>query len=447
MVKFSGADPAQYNSKAERNKLIGMTVLLVLLGVMWLFSKNRDEQTEVDDGALPPSAGQLQFPNFPQGTFDDELDAEPEDRVHLDRARVEVVYGYVRRLTDAHLQELAPEALNAQTLPELDANAAEHRGEVYSARGEILAWNERRIDGRLREIEGLIRTQDGSPAYFLTERTADESLAVGDWLALHGVFLKWFSDENPASAERLDAPLLLAAKVKRSYPDLGVVETLPPGVLEAITDDTLDERDGLPEKLRWEMLAWMRDMPEGQIDWSMAPEINAEVLSGLLTGDSEEYRGKAFRLPVSVSQGMTSLAQGENPARMDFVTEGWIGNYTWNRDAPILKYIAPGSMDRFPVGKRVEAELVFFKNIAYDTKDVGRRLAPLFAVRSMREHLAAPAYNMTYVFGAFFAVVIGMVVFIWLSVTRQRKASRELQEKLVERRKARRERAAAGVAS
>ena len=447
MVKFSGADPAQFNSKAERNKLIGMSVMLVLLVGAFLFAQTREKDPVVDDNVLPQTTAQLQFPKFPAGTFDDELDAEAEDRVILDRARVEVVYGYVRRLTEAHIQELRPAALNAEVLTELEADAASRRGEVFSARGEIQSWNERRIDGRLREIEGLIRTQDGTPVYFMTERTEDETLGAGDWLALNGVFLKWFSAEDPALGERVDAPLVLASKVKRSFPDLGTVAEIPAEVLATVTDDTLDEKDGLPEKLRWEMLAWMRDMPAEQVDWEAAPELDALTLAGLLNGDSESSRGKAFRMPVSIIQGMTSLAQGENPARLDYVTEGWIGNYFWKDPAPVIKFIAPGNMERFQVGERVEAEVVFFKNVAYDTAQVGRRLAPLFAVRSLRAHTPEPAYDMRIVWGGFFSLAVGMIGFIWFSLSRQRKATEELQKKLVERRKARRERAATGAAS
>ena len=43
--------------------------------------------------------------------------------------------------------------------------------------------------------------------------------------------------------------------------------------------------------------------------------------------------------------------------------------------------------------------------------------------------------------------LVGMIGFIWFSLSRQRKATEELQKKLVERRKARRERAATGAAS
>ena len=441
MRKFKGADPVHYAQGNQRAKLALMFLALFALAAAWIYSQTRADRAKREEIAEAPRIeATVQVPEVPAGTFDEVADATEEERVLLERSQLEVVKAVARQLTPGHFEQLDVPALNAELDLALAADPTARRGELVTARGRIEVLRERdSAPGRLPDWFGRLRTGDGTPAWFVGLRGAGAELSVGDWVRVDGMFFKRFAEEDASTGEWVTAPLIVSPRLVPSFEDFGAVDTLDVALVRGLRDDTLDERYGMPEIVKWRVLAAMRDMPEDELDWASAPELDGPTMVDLVAS-GEGYRGQPFLLPVSKMQGMKVVRTGENPAGLTHVTEAWIANQNWTKHEPLLHVLAPGKRPDIEIAGLVRGRIVYLRNMAYSTAQNTLRVVPVFAAYELEEFTPVNSPLIRYIVIGFIglAALMGVVIFVLLQ--RDKRRSKALEQKLLERKRARRER-------
>jgi hypothetical protein len=444
MRKFRGEAAGQMTSVGNpRLKLITMSVGLVLVVAAYLTIQWRASTAPADDSHAPLGAGQLALPQLPPGTLEAFDDSTAEARVLLDRDGLEVLLAHVRQLTDAHLEQLAPPGLDGARAAELMAQPAAHRGEYYSVRGEVLSSTESR-DGGSRHRRAILALEDGTAVHALAPAREGETLEVGQWARLDGVFAKVFTDRlvpgTGADDDWRSGPLLVGARLLPSFPDFGPVTELPAELLTQVTDDTASAWEPMDEELRWRALAYARDLPEGAIDWTAATELEAAQMEQLLERP-DLFRGQPFTVAVGLLQHITRKRAGENPARLDAVTEGWLAKTTWSEQSPVLKFVAPGDqVQGLALGDRASLQAFFLRNESYLTATNVRRVVPVFVAHRVAPFVPPEDVWLHRIGLAFIGLTVVLSAVILTLVRRDQRRAASLQEQITERRRARRAR-------
>lgn len=431
MRQFKGADPAHVGRLQPRFSVrtLGFAAVLLTLGFLYGRAQLRSAGGTALE-APPEPAVQVALPAILPGLFEAVADGTPEQRVLLERSELEGLKASARQLVPAHFELEQARFLSPETGASLAADPSGQRGSLISARGRLTRIGERSLSNGQSEWFGSAETEEGLPFHFVTlEAGAAADLGPGEWVRIDGLFFKRFSSEDPTSGAFLEGPLLLGREVQRSFEGLGPVLELDPALLRGLSDDTLDDRPGLPELIRWLALAWMRDLPEGAIDWANAPLLDPAAMADLMA-DGDAHRGQAYRMPVSFLQALTAKRVGENPARLSHVSEGWIGNMTWPKANPVLTFIAPGQLPPMARQTKVVAELVFLKHLAYDTVENTRAIAPLFALHRLEPQAPPELVGMRYLTIGFIALLALMTAGLVVLVRRDQRRTRELQDKL-----------------
>lgn len=442
-------------TRAERRRLasmlVGLGLVLAMLFAGWLKSRGARHAGEDLPGEELDLVETVHVPTIDPARLSALVDDHDErGRVVLEPAALDAILADVRRLTPASFEALGIEPLDAARAAALREAPAAARGRALRMRGSVRALETRRAPkgGEERHL-GLVDLEQGGQAWFLALAVPE----LGSFVRVDGLFLKHYraevdppADAAPGTAPVwVDAPLLVAPRAERSYPDLGRVRELDAALLAQVQDDRLvfeggsaPHITGLPFDALWQLMAWVRDLPAGAIDWEAAPELDAPALAAMLE-DGTPLRGKPFRLPISRLQGVRVKRAGENPARLEAYTEGWIGNATWQN---VVHFKTPALHPELGLSDYVHARGFFLKDFAYESAQRGLRVAPVFVLDEIVafEPEEDPAVRLLA-----FAVAGGVVLFIvWLvlRVRRDRKLSREAAAKLLERKRKRRARSA-----
>jgi hypothetical protein len=152
-------------------------------------------------------------------------------------------------------------------------------------------------------------------------------------------------------------------------------------------------------------------------------------------GDGAAYRYRPFRIPAGALQAVEVKAAGENPARLEHLTEGWIGDPRWGQ---AFKFIAPFELAGARVEDRVSARGLFLKNVAYEPQQGGQHMAPLFVLTDLRV-VDRPSDALFVTVGILIASsTAALALFFAFLVMRDKGKARLLQDRLVARRRARR---------
>ena len=430
-------------TRGERRKLfsmlVGLGLVIAMLVAGWIKSQSADDNPDLP---LEESSGLVEkthVPDIDPKTIDALVgDDDVRTRVVLEREGLEALLTDVRRLTPASMLALEPAMLTDAVLEELTTNPGPHRGEAYMARGEVLQLETRRNEAENEEEHlGLLQLENGGRAWFLTLEIGD----LGNFVRVDGLFLKNYRAEAELGGEWIDAPLLIAPRAVRSYPDLGVTEELDNALFAQIQDDVLVFPDGSPPRVSglpydamWNMMDYVDDLEGDEVDWENAPVLD-EVLLAQMLDDGTPFRGKPFHLPISRLQGVRVKQAGENPARLDAYTEGWVGNATWQN---VVHFKSPHEWRDLLRRDYVHARGFFLKNFAYESAGRGLRIAPLFILEEVEAFLPTEDPGIRHLA---WIVAIGsglMVAGVFLMLRRDRKRSQVMQERLVERKRKRR---------
>lgn len=431
-------------ARSEKRRLIAMSVGLGVVVAAFLFarhdaSEKRSEarpDVPVEASAVEERVVAPQIDGAALGAL--VADGTPADRVVLERPAVDAGMAIARNLGPAHFAALGAVQLDAERVQELLAAPSAARGEAFSARGWIEALRTRRpVEGRAPEHHGTLVLEDDAVVYFVADRV-DEGLVEGDFARVDGLFLKAFNDESRAEPGTwIQGPLLVSPRVQRSYADLGTVAELPPGALLDVRDDDLKDITGIPVRPFWTLMALARDGDHDAVAWDEAEELDKQSVVEMLQ-DGARWRGRPFRLPPSQVMGIWVRRPGENPARMDEITEGWIGNWTWPKDAPVIRFASP-----LPLPDVREKDLVtgtgwFLKNIAYEPASGQLRTASMVVLDRVEPFEPVPDTSVRTIMLLVSGGVVSLVLFLWVLLRRDRRRSEEMARKLVERKQRRR---------
>jgi hypothetical protein len=433
---------ARAASNALRNRLIFLSVLLAAVVVALVMAGNQQREIEqraedqVPAGEQPASE-RVVLPPFDVESFARLVsDATPQDRVLTDADATQRLVDHARVLAPAHLRELGVRELDGGALAAIRADPAAFRAAPFRVRGYIDSIDTRPRKGRT-EHYGVLQLEGGELAHFIA-LDVPEHAAIGGFIRLDGLFLKLASIEGDAGW--VEAPLFVAPRAVRSWPAIaggGAPESFPADLLATVVDDDLRQIAPEPFEAKWALAAWVRDLEPGTIDWSTAPELDNDRMSELLE-DGSRFRGRPLRIRVARNQGTWIEDAGENPARIERITSGWLGSWEWTNKAGVLQYLIPRPRPELLPASDVSALGFFLRNQAYEARDGGLRIAPVFVFASV-EPFAAPAHdNLNAILYGIGALTLFLAAAFWFFLMRDRGRSRELQAELVRRRRARR---------
>jgi len=438
-------------ARGDRRRILLMALAALMLAVGFFYARARVATYRQAEGdqlpAAAPTAVHVYVPDFEATEHLEKVrDGSTEQRLIVESSALDAVFDYARALSARQYSALGVSPLSAEAAAELHARPAGHRLEPYRAYGELLNVRPRRRDaGRPEEIVGTLALEEGGVAHFVVQESAE--LATGDFVAAEGLFLKLHRAEGPEGW--WEGPLLVGKRLERAFPLLDVAGEISLDALAEVEDDGLQGGGGgMPEEAKWQLMALALAEREGhvEIDWESATEIDGQVLSDLLH-DGDPHRGQPFVLPISRnSQGWVERV-GENPLRLERISEGWAQNLTWKGAPPVVHWIGPFAAEEltdYETARFVRGRGFFFKNLAYERKNGDIGLAPLF-VMSEVERFIPPADTRTpkILLGVLIATVI-LAALLALLLLRDKRDSEALQRELVRRRRARRERAALG---
>jgi len=419
--------------------IVGLCLVVVMLISSWIKSSS----ARGDEAAGLPAEGlgmteTVHLPEIDAARIDAMVgDADVRTRVVLESDAKDELLGDARRLTPAGFDALGIRPLDAAALDELRRNPSAHRGEAFSARGEVMKL-ETRVNPKTGEEEdtGLLNLEGGGQVWFLALEVSD----LGSFVRVDGLFLKNYRAED--DGERwVDAPFLVAPRAVRSYPALGNTTELDQALLGQVRDDVLSFDDGsqpritgIPFDALWNMMDYVEDLPEGAIDWESVPILDDVVMAAMLR-DGARFRAKPFRLPISRLQGVRVKRAGENPARLASYTEGWIGNATWNN---VVHFRCPREHRELALGDYMTGRGFFLKDFAYESAGRGLRIAPVLVLDDLTEFVPTEdptLRRLAYLVAACSAVLITGLI---LLVRRDRRRSRRIQAELFGRQRKRR---------
>jgi len=434
------------DSTAERNRLIGMSLLLVIVAALWIGSRWKEtEYRESERAKLTLESQedievQVAVPEIDVESLASMVsDRDEVDRVTLERDAIELALNNLGPYLDSHFEPMNGRPLDPQAQLEIQADPGLARGELFRVRGVVEAFE---VENRALYdlVRGRLRTEHDEVAYFATERVP-AGIDVGDWVRLDGIFVKLFRDEND-EREWVEGPLIVGPRMVESYAPFGPVETLDPEHFAAVTDADLDDGGDLRDYFsqRFELLAYARDLDEGSIDWESAPELDNRMLTEVFE-NGERYRCQPFRIPISRLQDGRTVAVGENPARLKRVGQGWIGNFNWVGPAPVFRFQTPHPIGDLRIKDFVTAEGFFLMNFKYEAAKGDIRVAPFFVLHSI-ERFIPPEDNFTQIaLWTLGGLVVFMAVLFWVLLMRDKRKASALREELVRRRRERRARA------
>jgi len=458
-----GAPPEKSTllNKSERNRMIFMGVLLLGLTIAFgasLLTKSKYEHEQDNSLAqgVPPApqpdeviAVRLFDPATIAG---DVRDNTPEARVLIDLGPLAKMLDHVAGYGPGQWKGLEPEHLDPARFDALLADPSANRAKPFWLRGRLLSYEERPVGDRVAWY-GTLESEEGVPITFMTSSfdkglfgAVDEDLT---YAKLEGLFLEVYRRE--AEDGWLETPLLVGSRLEKSYPRMdGFDEDTYDQLFAAIQDDNNDNHAGIDDVTflaQW-MLMDRIDQGWGEtIDWSdpqVAPVINNEVFNKLIESPGE-MRGKPFVLEPSKNLGSRTQDAGENPARIDSVTTGWIGSVLWTNKGSVMKYVMPGAHPEITAGGRdqlITGRGFFLKHFSYEPSGVERRVAPLMVFESIEVFTPVENTNVATIFYFVGGLTILLLLLIPYLVIRDRKQSEKLHEELVRRKRERRRRAA-----
>jgi hypothetical protein len=441
--------------QGEKMKLIVMVVALVFivaaLGATMLKSQSARKAAE--------SAQNEQFPDLDEnGPIVEsvslpEIDAAAVEALVNDRDKamrllieddaLDLVAGWARQLRPRSFEALgAPIVETREALDAIAADPGAHRAEALRFRAGMEELRPHYWDGGERQ-GWLLRTRlaDGGLAYYFALELGQDGTTLSQFMRFDGLFLKNFAvDEEQGWIE---APLFVGPRPVESF------RALPDEIdiaqeLAGVRDDDIAEQTGLEGgdgMANWALMAQAERIDEATVDWDAAVTLD-KVTLGKILQEGEAYRGAAVVIPISKLLDFRVKKAGENPARLESYTEGWIGNTTWK---DVIQFKMPGEPPPdVREGGFATARGYFLKNLAYEPRDGGLHVSPYFVLTSIEAFVPREDKTLTILLAAFGAGIVLMGVLFLFLLARDKRRSEELHANLLRRRRARRARSADG---
>jgi hypothetical protein len=444
----SGAAQAGLFTKSERNRVVVMVVLLLGLAFGFVASLMQKEKHErAGEANLPEEPVYIESVDLPE--LDRERiagkirDVQPGDRILIETGPSQALFEFVSRFLGPHYKELGIENLTPEVVREMYADPEAFRARPYRVRGWVEELYSRQVEGGRQEHSGWIRLEDRSVVHFLVHRI-EPRIIRDDFVRLDGVFFKLFHDEGETGWE--EGPFLIGTRIVRSYDSVEPFDAERfARQLAVVEDDSAENITGMMSgpafDAQWMLLSHANSERAAAIDWDSAPELdNAAMVKILVNGAA--HRGAPYRIPISRDLGIWTQDPGENPARLETVTTGWIGNFTWTNQAGLIQFVMAGEQPQLQESKLVRGHGFFLKNFAYEPRDGGLRVAPFFVLASIEPYTAIYDPTADYIMYGIGAVTVLLIGSFAAFLLWDRRRSRVLQQELVRRRRERRQRTA-----
>jgi hypothetical protein len=438
--------------RKEKRKLALLAVGTVLVAAAFVYGNYRGKSYSKGELDEVPLEGvvleeRVHLPDLDAARIEALVaDAEPLERVVLESEGLDALLDDARRLTPRSFEALETRELDAALIETIAASPATHRAQPFMVRGSVDSIRTRRR-GAQNEVEHIARLvlEDDSIAYALTLDAPED----GGFVRVDGLFLKLYSDEDEMRpGEWLEGPLLVGPQAIRSYRALGRVDEPHWGLYGSVEDAALVPADGSePKVVRetpfepfWHMMALARDLPADAVDWEEAPELDRDLLLEL-QDSPDEWRARPIRIPLSRVQDGRVIRAGENPARIEYFTQGWFGNWNWPN---VVRFKAPVEDYELDLRDYAFGNGFFLHNFAYESAGRGLRVAPLIVMTELTrfENKEDPIWRtLALTFGG---VATGLMLLFGFLLVRDKRRSIALQSELVRRRRLRRERQGIG---
>lgn len=454
----------------DRNRIVGLTVVAVLVGGLYLYAsgnakKKRAQQAAELASSTPaqPDTGQdmVVIPFDQPEILDAIQDGTESAQELLQTEPLRLVFEYARLQPTSALNAIGLKELDTDLIAALIADPKAHRVEAFRARGIIIDAAERaRPSGIGNDWIGSLQTLSGAVVHFLVANApvqADGSRLIekGDYLSVEGLFYGLSrktlvlegaeGPSGPAAARAITGPLIVGAKARGSTPPLtSALAATTPNLVTVIDDSVGDIRNKSEYyDAKWELMG--KALMHGDaVDWDTVPEINAEILRGIYE-DGDAYRGKPFRFPVSINMEGNSLSAGDNPLRLDDYSDGWIGNSVWKKPIPVVRWIGPfGRTDLFRKtlvddNRYITAKGFFFRNEVY-TRSLGEPgRAPVFVMHSVDVYTLPKDPSIAWFAYGVLGLTVLLIGAIYLLLRSDKRKSTELYQDILRRKRARRD--------
>ncbi len=460
-------EEAERLARRDRNRLIGLGVLSVLVGGMYLYSaENARRKADAERASAQTSSAdrfldQVRILPFEhQDVLELIQDTTPSEQEFLNTEPLDRTFEYARIQSPGTLEAMRIAEATAAVLAPILADPAAHRLAALRVRGTVIEAAPRpRSNGLASDWMGSLRTSDDQVVHFLVAGAPEQpdgtrGVEPGDYLRIDGLFhsvhrkaLATSSGPN-SKQEVIAGALVLGPRAEPSTPPMteDIARLMPS--LPAVRDDTTGAvfEDDVFEYALWELMGHAKLVGD-EVDWASVPELDGPTLAQMYE-NGDEYRGRPYRFPVSINLDTYSLRAGDNPLRLERFTEGWVGNNRWKDPVPTVKWIGPferRDLVREDYGddhRYVTATGFFFRNHVFDRSNGQPGKAPIFVLHSLDVFVPEPDPSMTYFTYAVFGLTIVLTIAIFLLLRADRRKSTRLYEDMVRRKRARRERTA-----
>ncbi|KAA3605027.1 MAG: hypothetical protein DWQ01_20730 [Planctomycetota bacterium] len=430
---------AQRLAKQERRRLWIMAMGLVLVVGMAVTIQQSLSKGEEEGPAEPNETLESMVAQPP---VQPELLEEVADADEIDRLKIEP--GPFRHLSQmAHLLQTGHlRALGNPELPleQVEQNPESYRGKAFRVRGLLQATRIlTRSPGAPEERWSWLQTDQGQDVFFVSLRT-DEGVFPGSFVKGDGFFFKLY--RQTLDGKILTAPLLIGRELLRSYRLLEPSQEIDLAALADIETPEIGTQQGPQQTPYWSLLNVAHHLGQDpaalEQRFENVPQLTLSRLTEL-AAQPAAFRGQPIILAGMVSDHQVMEA-GENPVRLEFTTSIWLRNLAWGDH--LVHVVAPG---RFPDsrekgGSQEFQYLGWFMQLEsyFDTTNRPRR-APLFIVAGGRwMDVKAPSWIGETMLGFLAAAIVLTLVMIVL-IRQDRKRTAQMNRKLEERRRQRRE--------
>ncbi len=414
--------------RADRRRILLLVAALALVLVVWQQVRERAEAPAEETVRQAPET-LVALPEIERARLEPVEDATPEDRVVLEPEPFQYLARMGVALLPAHLRHLGEPAIPFDRIEEESETL---RGEAYRVRGELLhAETLRRTPEARPEFWCWIRDDQGHDVFFVSLQIPETLFAGDNYVVADGWFYKIYTQElpDPETGERrpVTAPLLIGPELRPSWRRAGPATEPDPSILRHVVDAEFGQATDLNAAALWHLMNIARTRAQ-DAEWlermyAEAPALDLDLLQKLAR-EPELYRGKAMIVAGRcLARSVETKAAGENPLRLDWVTDGYLGSTELG--AMPVHVFAPE--ESILSTRRIRHYLAWFLQIeSYTDKEGNQRRAPVFVTASYREVETEPAPFYYQILWLFLGLIVSLGVFLAWMIRRDRERARAL---------------------